>query len=87
MIVDFYTAKLYNVTDKNRGKHFQEAGGIPAQVRYCTVRYWMLFQDRISCGNREKTDRKEALLSGQGFFYLRNRWDVTIPEARIAGSL
>lgn len=27
------------------------------------------FRNRISCGNREKTDRKEALLSGQGFFY------------------
>ena len=45
------------------------------------------FRNRISCGNRDKTDRKEALLSGQGFFYLRNRWAVTIPEARIAGSL
>lgn len=32
------------------------------------------FRNRISCGNRDKTDRKEALLSGQGFFYLRNRW-------------
>ena len=39
-------AKLYNVTDKNREKYFQEAGGTPAQVRYCTVRYWMLFQEQ-----------------------------------------
>ena len=44
--VYFYFAKLYNVTDKNREKYFQEAGGTPAQVRYCTVRYWMLFQEQ-----------------------------------------
>ena len=27
------------------------------------------FRNGISCGNRDKTDKEEALLSGQGFFY------------------
>ena len=49
------------------------------------------FRNRISCGNRDKTDRKKLCCQDRAsFIYVTDGADVkiavTIPETRIAGS-
>ncbi len=49
--------------------HFQEAGEIPAQVRYCKARYWMLFlkgKDLRAPGNSSGV---ELLQNASGGFF------------------
>ena len=41
----------------------RKPGVIPAQVRYCTVRYWVLFQKKgIFCGNRKILARMRSFV-------------------------
>ncbi len=70
----------------------RKPGVIPAQVRYCTVRYWLLFSETgfpAATGIR-LIGKKLCCQDRASFIYVTDGADVkiavTIPETRIAGS-
>jgi hypothetical protein len=51
----------------------EETGEIPVQVRYCTVRYSVIFGEQNTCGNRAILivfDKVSSLPCGRGLYFI-----------------